>query len=179
MIHLVYIKVTVGAVQVTALAFVAHMQRQAVRQLADGRLAEGALLLLCALRAGAEMTLAVLIGEAFSTAVGAAELAHVEHVHDLPRHLHLLELLLAERADRVPREPLVQTRAADEALAVAARREVLQHVRADGADELLQHFFELGLRVLDRQFFQLVRRGHRPQPLVHRGDELDGPRQGL
>ena len=47
------------------------------------------------------MAFSVLVSEDLSAAIGAGELAHVEHVAHLPTNFHLLKLLLTQRADRV------------------------------------------------------------------------------
>ena len=120
-------------------------------------LAEGTLLVLRALRAFAEVALFVFVVEFSTASVGTGEFAHVKHIFDLARDLDLLKLLLAQWTDRVPRQPLIQAWTADEALAVTARCEVFQHICANGTNELLQNFFELGFSIIYGQFFQFVR----------------------
>ena len=105
--------------------------------------AEGTLLLLCALCAAREMPLAVFVREALAALVWALKLAHVQHVLHLSGHLHFLEFLLAKRASCVPSKPVVEAASANERLTLTARRVVFQNVSANRAHELLQHLFEL------------------------------------
>ena len=120
-------------------------------------MAEGTLLVLRALRAFAEVALFIFVVELGTASVGTVEFTHIEHIFDLARNFDLLKLLLAQRTDRVPRQPLVQTGTADEALAITARREVFQYICANRTHELLQNFFELRFSIIYCQFFQFVR----------------------
>lgn len=106
-------------------------------------------MLLRALAAVAEVALFVLVGEGLAATVGTRKFAHVEDVSDLSRYLHLLEFCLAQRADRVASQPLIQAGTTDETFAIGTGGEVFQHVCADRADELLEHFFELWFRTID------------------------------
>ena len=121
------------------------------------------------------MSLPMLICERISALVGTSELTHVENIADLPRHLHLLEFLLAEGADTVAGEPLIQAWSADKCLAVSARCEVLQHVRADYTNELLENLFELGPRIFNSEFFQFVCRNGGSQLFINVCDHVGCP----
>ena len=127
-----------------------------MRHLIYIHLAEGTLLVLSALGAFAEVALFVFVVEFSTASVGADKFAHVKHIFDLARDLDLLKLLLAQWTDRVPRQPLIQTWTADEALAITARCEIFQYICANGTNELLQNFLELGFSIIYGQFFQFV-----------------------
>ncbi len=124
------------------------MPRQSIWQHAYVYLAEGALLLLRAACAGAEVALLVLVVERGSALVGALELADVQHVQYVPRHLHLTPLSLAVRTVAVPSQPLSQASTANESLTVAALSEVLKDVCADSANKLLDDFLKLRLCIV-------------------------------
>ena len=154
------------------------MPRQPVRHLTDIHLTKGTFLLFCALAARLKVPLTILITEGLPALVRAVELTHVENVPDLPRYLHLLKVCLAEGTDRVLCQPLTQTRTADQAFAVGARREIFQHVRTDWAHELLEDLLEFWPRVVYAQLLELIGRYSGFQPLVDVGNELCCPLKG-
>ena len=102
------------------------------------------------------MALSIFVAKCFPAVIGTIKLAHVDQVVDVAGDLHLLELPFAVGAKTVPRQPLVQTRSANQCLAVCALCEVVQNIRANGACELQQHFFEFRLCVVNTQFLELV-----------------------
>ena len=95
----------------------------------------------------------VLVVEHIAALVRAIKLANVEHVDHMPGHLHLVPLSLAVGTEVVSLEPLGQAGAANERFTVAALSEVLQHIRADAADELRKDFLELGPSIFQTKLF--------------------------
>ena len=174
-VHLVYVEAAVLTEKHLTFTVISDMPCQPVLHLTDVHLTEGAFLLLSALAARLEVSFTVLIREGVPAFVGAAELAHIENVSNLPRYLHLLEVLLAEGADGVVGQPLVQTRTTDQAFAVGARREIFQYVGTYWTHELLENLLEFWPRILGAKLFKFVCRYGRFQPFVNVGDELCCP----